>query len=336
MASTRKKIWGILASSMLLLLAGGLMVVMLMGQSRAGLGQPFFWGAEPTPVPPPVTPPTPPPTPPPPSPTPLPSPYLFGVPLAEGTAVEDSWFSDAVFLGDSRTEGLQLYSGLKTATFFCYRGLSVFTAKTRACINVDEETLTLMEAIQTGQWGKVYIMFGLNELGYAADAFEQGLLELVDMIALAQPEAVIYLQTLPPVNEDIARSRGSGGHINNSKVAAFNEVVHRVAENRQTVLVDVAAALQNEEGILAEEHTSDGVHFRRAGYQLWLDYLRRHTIEPDHYIYSRVAPPVEPEPEPAPSDTPLPEPEPVEELPPAEEDREVVPPAPRPGAPRQF
>lgn len=45
-------------------------------------------------------------------------PYAFGTPLEESDPVEDdSFFDDAVFLGDSRTHGFQLYSGLTHGDF---------------------------------------------------------------------------------------------------------------------------------------------------------------------------------------------------------------------------
>ena len=40
--------------------------------------------------------------------------YTFGQSVPESEEVEESWFEDAVFLGDSRIEGLQLYSGRET------------------------------------------------------------------------------------------------------------------------------------------------------------------------------------------------------------------------------
>ena len=68
--------------------------------------------ASPAPTPAPTPTPTPAPTP---EPTPTPLPwdlYEFGVPLEESEPVEDDAFFDtAVYLGDSRTEGLQLFSG---------------------------------------------------------------------------------------------------------------------------------------------------------------------------------------------------------------------------------
>lgn len=80
---------------------------------------------EPTPSPTPTPEPTPTPTP---EPTPTPvEPYEFGTPLAESQPVaDDSFFDSAVFLGDSRTEGLQLFSGLKHGEFYWARGMTVF------------------------------------------------------------------------------------------------------------------------------------------------------------------------------------------------------------------
>lgn len=51
-------------------------------------------------------------------------------PVPESEAVEDTYFQDVIFLGDSRTEGFSLYSGLKEGTYFysvgCDGGVGFF------------------------------------------------------------------------------------------------------------------------------------------------------------------------------------------------------------------
>ena len=42
------------------------------------------------------------------------------------------YFADALFIGDSRTDGLRLYSGIKGADFYCYKGLTVSKASLNA------------------------------------------------------------------------------------------------------------------------------------------------------------------------------------------------------------
>ena len=42
------------------------------------------------------------------------------------TTATDDYFSDAVFIGDSRTVGISEFSGIKNATFLCKTSLSIY------------------------------------------------------------------------------------------------------------------------------------------------------------------------------------------------------------------
>lgn len=218
-------------------------------------------------------------------------PYTLGTALSEGETVDDSWFEDAVFLGDSRTEGLQLYSGITTGTFFWEWGMSVFkvddTGHRKVAVN--GENMTLMEALSTGTWNKVYIMLGINDLGYPAQSYQKALAEVVDQVREIQSDAVIYLQTMPPVNESMAQANGIAYYINNENVKAFNEAITQVAQEKQVVLLDTASCLTDSQGQLPADMSSDGVHFKKAGYQTWLEYLKCHTISQEDYQAAREA-----------------------------------------------
>lgn len=224
-----------------------------------------------------------------PSPTPSASPDWVFVPpgaVAEGEPVEESWFSDAVFVGDSRTDGLRLYSGIKSADFICHQGLSVFTIGDKECIKLDGKKVTALEALAKQQYAKVYLMLGVNELGYPTESYRNAYTKLVREIKEIQPNAVIYLQTLPPVNEPLARSKGISKAITNEKLIAFNQIIADIAESEGTALVAVDELFWTEQGELAEENTTDGVHFARKGYEAWFEYLKSHTgttgsAEPD-------------------------------------------------------
>ena len=216
-------------------------------------------------------------------------PYEFGTPLEESAAVPDEWFDDAVFLGDSRTEGFQLFSGLNHGTFYCHRGMSVFNADSDdyRVFNVGGDALTLMGAVRAKWYAAVYLMLGINELGYPVSSFESALSELVAEIVLAQPEAVIYLETLPPVNDAQAYENGLPAYETAANVEKFNQVIVKIAGQERVVLLDTASCLRDAEGQLPEELTRDGVHFSTDGYVKWADYLRIHTMEPERYFYNR-------------------------------------------------
>ena len=46
-------------------------------------------------------------------------------PVPESEPVDDSYFDSVIFVGDSRTDGFRLYSGLERGTYFCVTGETV-------------------------------------------------------------------------------------------------------------------------------------------------------------------------------------------------------------------
>lgn len=236
-----------------------------------------------------------------PEPTPKPTPqataevtfqpvYQFGTPVAESEPVaDDSFFDSAVFLGDSRTEGLQQFSGLKHGTFYWARGMNVFRADDEEFkyFPVNGENYTMIGALKQQSFQSVYIMIGVNELGYPAQSYESGLAKLVDEVIAAQPEAVIYLQVMPPLNDAMCRANGLAYYINNDNLNAFNEIIVRIAAEKKVALLNTAEVYTGEDGQLPKELANDGCHFAIGAYSLWADYMRTHVIDRDLYFYSR-------------------------------------------------
>lgn len=233
-----------------------------------------------------------------PEPTPEPEPeeseepsYLFGTPLPETEVVDDSFFDTAVFLGDSRTEGLQLFGGLYHGDYYWARGMNVFLVDNMNyhTFEVDGETVTMIGALGKKEYEAVYIMIGINELGVAPSSYESGLEVFLDKVLAAQPNAVIYLQILPPVNETKAKLNGLGDYINNKNIGRFNEILTRMAEEKKVVLLDVAEVYRDETGALPANLSADGCHFNLNGYTRWVDYLRCHVMDREEYLNLRAA-----------------------------------------------
>lgn len=242
--------------------------------------------------------------------------YTFGTPLAETGVVEDTHFDTAAFLGDSRTEGLQLFGGLYHGDYFWARGMTVFRVDNPnyAIFDVDGEMVTMIGALGKKEYGSVYIMVGVNELGYDAGSYESGLGKFIDLVLEVQPNAVVYLQTLPPVNEEVARKNGLASYINNDRINQFNEAIVRVAAEKKVVLLDTAQVYRDENGSLPADLASDGCHFNYGGYARWTDYLRCHVMDGETYHHNRTLEPApEPTGSPEPSQQPPADPAPSEE-----------------------
>lgn len=234
---------------------------------------------------------------PPPAPTPTPEPepvYDFSLPAPETeAAVEEAYFADAVFLGDSRTDGLKLFGGVNAgASFIEHTGIMVFEVDNpKKGVRVDGKQYSVMDALALRQYGKVYVMYGVNELGYGDDAaFEAEFGSFVDRVRAIQPNAVLYIQNLVSINPEKAAANGQPAYVTNEKIAVYNEILARVAADKRAVLVDVNAALVDPEtGVIPKEGTTDGVHFSKDYYKKWYEYLKTHTVDADLYWAGQAA-----------------------------------------------
>lgn len=194
----------------------------------------------------------------------------------EFTTVDDDYFEDACFIGDSRVQGLGLYSDLP-ATNYGVVGLSlsrVFDKK----IDTEIGKATIPEALALGrQYGKIYLKFGLNELGWGTDEqFANYYYGLIDYIKAVQPDAIIYVMGLLHVTEGEEQKSSvfTNEHINHR-----NEVIKEVAENEHIYYLDVNEVFTDEYGRMPSEDSFDGIHVKADAIGKWVDYLKTHAIE---------------------------------------------------------
>ena len=207
--------------------------------------------------------------------------YDFSQPVPESNPVENDYFADAAFLGDSRTEGFWLYSGVKQGRLLAGSGLSVFSLHEKRVASVGGTRYTAPEVLSMESFGKVYIGLGLNELGYRdLDAVYTAYCQAVDTVRRHQPQAVIYMQTLIPVNTAQAASAGSEGHVNNDRIQLYNDLIRRIAAEKQVPLLDLYSAFIVD-GQLPEDASRDGVHLLPPYCQKQLEYMKCHTVTPE-------------------------------------------------------
>lgn len=190
--------------------------------------------------------------------------------------MEDTYFADVVFLGDSRTEGFSLYSGLKEGTYLFAVGATVESVFTKAVAGPDGKKAPLLDTLAETDCGKVYVMLGVNELGWVSPAvFQDQYAKVIDRIRTDHPEAVVVIQSLPPVS---ATQDAKKTYVNNRRIRTYNALLEELAAQKDCPYVDVAAAVAGEDGCLPAAMTFDGVHLNPAGCRAWLDYLRCHPV----------------------------------------------------------
>lgn len=211
------------------------------------------------------------------------APYDFSQPAPQREAVDNSYFDDAAFVGDSRTDGFMLYSGIGTGTNLTSNGLSIFKLAEKEALKIDGKKYTLLEALALEQYGKVYLSLGVNELGIHNDGrFYDSYCAAIDEIRKVQPNAVIYIQGLIPLNEkQIEEYNGNKYNLTNEHLRVYNDLMRQAAEEKQVVYLDLYSEFADENGALPEGVSRDGVHLVKDACKQWLDYLKTHTVEFD-------------------------------------------------------
>ncbi len=193
--------------------------------------------------------------------------------------VESDYFSDALFLGDSRTVGLGQYGSLgDVATFYASTGMTIYKIFKSEIVEMpgQQEKITVDEALQHQSFNKIYIMMGINEMGSGTpESFAQTYGEVIARLQELQPEAIIYIQGILKVTK--ARS-DKGDYINNEGIEARNAALSLLADGQKIFYLDVNQAVCDEDGALVKDYTFDGVHLKAKYISLWEEFLKDNAV----------------------------------------------------------
>lgn len=187
-----------------------------------------------------------------------------GPDVPEQPEADDTFFTNSAILGNSLVDGLRAYSGLKTLNFFCGTSMSVDSVRGRDAGYV--------QSLCSGNFDRIYIELGINEISYPTNTFISKYTELLNKIIAAQPQAEIYIISVLPVT----KAKSAGGVYTMTRVNACNEALYNLAAEKNCRYLDVCSALIGDDGYLPSGSTWDGIHFQPSGYKAWENYMRTH------------------------------------------------------------
>ena len=191
-------------------------------------------------------------------------------PVSTFTTVDASYFDDALFLGDSHTGGFHDYAGLRTAVYFTKNGLTVADAAEKSFVELNGKKVTLAEALELRQFGKIYILLGINEIGGGtAEGWAAQYRTLLDLVREKQPDAIIFLQSIFHTTQ----KKSEESYFKNTTINERNAALARLADNRTVFYLDLNPVFDDESGALRTDYSGDGVHVRAPYYPQWRDYL---------------------------------------------------------------
>lgn len=180
--------------------------------------------------------------------------------------------SDALFIGDSRTVGLQNSCEKPKATFYCAVGLNISSVMTDKVVTLENGTsVTVVEALKQKPFKRIYINFGTNELGWPyIDSFTDKYKEFIAAIKQACPDAEIYAESILPFT---AEKDAEGDAVNNINAVTFNAYIQQIAKESGANYLDCTMAVKDEYGNLPADASTDGIHLVSQYCNYWLNYI---------------------------------------------------------------
>lgn len=202
--------------------------------------------------------------------------------LPQTPAVDASYFTQASFLGDSLTQGMQIYNtGLPNANFCAYKGVgpnAVVNGTT--CKRHDGAEEVPMEALAAQQPKVLYVLLGTNVLGRDGDYtnFLTYYRLMLDMIHQQLPDTIVYVQSITPVRPEVSAQERHAG-LNKDRLCRINDELAAIALEKNCYFLNLWEALADENGDLKAEYAQpDGYHLKPEGYTAWVEYLSTHTV----------------------------------------------------------
>lgn len=193
------------------------------------------------------------------------------------TAVDESYFNDALFIGDSRFYGFMLWSGIPGANY-CATSFNIFQYETFKVVQTGNGKVPIFNALPYNAFTKIYIKVGLNEMGSSEQRFEEKYAEIIARLREMEPRAIIYIHAVLPVTAN--KSATDRTH-NNPNIIARNASLKQFALEQKCYFIDAGGVLSDGNGCLRPEMTGDGIHLSSRYMGVWKQYLMEHAVVVD-------------------------------------------------------
>ncbi len=198
--------------------------------------------------------------------------------LPETALAPESYLNQIAFLGDSLTYGLGQYGFIPEEQVFAEVGLSHTTALTKQFLYVGYPyPVNMVDAMKKIRPTTIVFMMGINGIAWVDEAeFFRTYELLVTRIHKASPKSVIILESILPVSDGQVASQGY--RFNHSTIVNYNKRIEALATKHGFYYLDTAEVFRmSDNSANLYYYAGDGMHLNKNGYNLMLEYIRRHA-----------------------------------------------------------
>ena len=197
----------------------------------------------------------------------------------EHDPADDDYFADAVFIGDSMMEYVELYELIPTASYVWKIGMSPGSVSHKDFrVKGSEQRLSGYEYAASFAPKKLYIWLGANGLDTSTSAAVLANYEkLADGLIAWFPDALIYVISPPPTTYTRMTEQDK---VPVRRYIVFEEALRELAARRNFYYIDMYHLVANEDGYLPNGYSmGDGYHLNEKALTIMTDYIRAHTVD---------------------------------------------------------
>ncbi len=204
--------------------------------------------------------------------------YTACVPPSE--AVDESFYENTLFAGDSRMGSLFLYGTHANADVKFVTSLNLLRIDS---MQVDEikEKMTLMDVLEETRKQNVYLLFGINEIRNPNfDSFANMYQEIITMLKNNNPDVNIYLilSYHPDYISGLEEPKLS------EQLQMLNSKIIDLAIRNKVYYLDLDNGMSDEAYTIKDEYVSDGLHFTPTGAKAFEEYIATHVVRREDYV----------------------------------------------------
>ena len=121
---------------------------------------------------------------------------------------------------------------------------------------------------------KLFLSIGVNDLLFhSPDYIVENYKKILSKISQLSPSTKVFVQSLLPVNNDV---RNTG--VKNKDISEINRQLKKLSKDKGLTFIDLHSKLANNEGLLPERFTRDGIHLNGEAYLLWREEIEGFVV----------------------------------------------------------
>jgi lysophospholipase L1-like esterase len=197
------------------------------------------------------------------------------VPTSE--VVSETYFYDAVFLGDSLMASMELHGHFPDSFYAVAVGIGPQTAM-GPVYDTNTGKKNLKQLLEPLDFSKIYVLLGANTIdNMASDAASERYAIFLAKLVEAYPAKLIYVISIPPRTRNPMEDKLPPSP---QRISKFNQAIRGLCETYGIYYLDVFSRMMLVDGTVAREFMgSDGLHLSRKGSEMVRDYLMTHTVK---------------------------------------------------------